>query len=56
MLDKIKSSYYINNLFSFINDKTKLNLIKYNKNIQKDLDIGLINYIYFTKKYIIYYI
>ena len=54
MLDKIKSSYYINNLFSFINDKTKLNLIKYNKNIQNKIDININNFKIFSGRIIIY--
>ena len=41
-------------LFSFLDEKTKLKLIKYNKNLQKKLDINLINYKLFSGRYIIY--
>ena len=50
----IKSSYLITFLFSYITEKQKLKLIKYNINLQKTLDITLFNYKYFTGKYIIY--
>ena len=50
----IKSSYLIKFLFSYITEKQKLKLIKYNINLQKTLDITLFNYKYFTGKYIIY--
>ena len=54
MFENIKSLYFIKNLFSHINDGIKLGLIKYNKKIQNNLDIGLINYKLFSAKYIIY--
>ena len=54
MEEKLKNTFFLKKLFFSLNERRKLKLIKYNKNIQKDLDIGLINYIYFTKKYIIY--
>ena len=37
--------------FSFINDKTKLNLIKYNKNIQNKIDININDYKEFSEIY-----
>jgi len=54
MLDNIKSSYSLKYLFSFLNEKTKLKLIKYNQKLQKILDINLINYKLFSGRYIIY--
>ena len=35
-------------------EKPKLQIVKYNKTLQKNLDIGIINYKYFSWKYIIY--
>ena len=54
MLKKIKSIYFIKRLFTFVDEKDKLNTIKYNKYIQNILDISLINYKNFSGKYIIY--
>ena len=54
MLENIKSIYFIKMVFSKIDEKQKLNLIKYNKSLQNILSINLINYIFFSGKYIIY--
>ena len=54
MLKDIKSSYFINILFSFIDEGQKLKLIKYNKSLQKILNISITNYIFFSERYIIY--
>ena len=54
MLENIKSRYILKNLFSFLNENKKLKLIKYNKNLQKTLNINLITYMLFTHGYIIY--
>ena len=55
MLQNIKSLYYFNKkLFSLIEEGKKLELIKYNKNLQKNLNINLTNYRYFSGRYIIY--
>ena len=53
MLDNIKSSYYPRIIFSFVDERIKLILIKYNKKLQNQIDISLINYINFSRKYII---
>ena len=53
MLENIKSRYFIKIIYSFLDEKAKLKIVKCNKNIQKILDIQLINYIVFTQKYII---
>ena len=54
MLEIIKSSFFKIFLFDYINEGTKLKLIKYNKNMQKELNINLINYMRFSERYIIY--
>ena len=54
MLENVKSSYFSKIVFSFIREKQKLKLVKRNKNLQKKLDISIINYINFKAKYIIY--
>ena len=54
MLKDIKSSYFIKIIFSYIDECRKLKLIKYNKIMQKIIDINIINYRYFSGRYIIY--
>ena len=54
MLKNIKSSYFIRIIFSFMDEKQKLKLIKYNKSLQENMNISLINYKNFGGKYIIY--
>ena len=54
MLANIKSSYFIKIIFSFLDEKTKLKLIKYNKCLQKNININLINYKILSGRYIIY--
>ena len=54
MLKDIKSSYFIQMIFVYINEKQKLKLIKYNKHLQKTLNLSIIDYKLFTGKYIIY--
>ena len=54
MLKNIKSEYFIQKLFSLVKEYKKLKLIKYNKSIQKNINISIINYIHFKGKYIIY--
>ena len=53
MLDNIKSSYFSKIIFSFIDEKIKLKILKYNKKMQNNIGINLINYKFFSKKYII---
>ena len=48
MLKSIKSSYIIKIVLSFIKEKHKLKLVKYNKSLQNKIDISIINYIYFS--------
>ena len=50
----IKSKYIIIFILSYLNEKTKLEIIKYNKKIQNILDITLTNYKFWSTSYIIY--
>ena len=54
MLKNIKSSYFNSLIFSYIDEKQKLKLIKLNKCLQKNLNISITNYMYLSDKYIIY--
>ena len=54
MLKNVKSFYFLKIIFSFIDEKQKLELIKYNKSLQEHLNINLINYKFFSGKYIEY--
>ena len=54
MLDNINSMYIIKFLLSFMEDGVKLNLIRYNKSLQNKIDINLMNYKRFARKYLIY--
>ena len=53
MLQNIKSSYFIKLVYTFVEEAQKLKLIKYNKSLQKNLDISIINYKFFSGRYII---
>ena len=52
MVEYIRSKYLKKILLSSLNEKTKLDLIKYNKNMKNKLDITLKHYKYHSKKYI----
>ena len=54
MLKNIKSIYFIQRIFSHVDEGRKLKLIKYNISLQKNMNISLINYKHFTGKYLIY--
>ena len=54
MLKNIKSFFIIKTLFSFIKDKIKLDLIKYNKEFQNKFLLDILYYRNFSGKYIIY--
>ena len=53
MSGNIKSSFIMKKIFSLVHDNILLELIKYNKNIQKVLNIDIINYKIFSRKSII---
>ena len=54
MWQNIKSSYFIKLIYTFVEEIQKLKLVRYNKSIQKNLDISIINYKFFSGRYIIY--
>ena len=54
MLEFIKSIYFYKIIFSFINEESKLKIVKHNKNLQHKIDINIINYELFSKRYIEY--
>ena len=54
MLENVKSQYFVKLLFTFLLHKRKLRIVRYNKQLQKKLDINLIFYKNMTNKYIIY--
>ena len=54
MLENSKSIYFIKKLFTFVDEKTKLDIIKYNKNMQNIMNINLTNYKFYSQKYIIF--
>ena len=54
MVENIISVYFQKILLSSLNEKTKLDLIKYNKHFQNLMNIKLINYKLYKGKYIVY--
>ena len=44
MLGNIKSAFILKKLFNNINDKIKLELIKYNKSVQERINLNLMNF------------
>ena len=54
MLKNICSSFFMKFLISFLNEKRKLDLFKYNKDFQAKFDINLINYREYSGKYRIF--
>ena len=54
MLTSTKSEYFIKLLFSYVDEKQKLNIVKFNKSLQNIINITIANYKYFTGRYIIY--
>ena len=54
MLENVKSVYFLKIIFSFVEDRQKLKIIKYNKSVQNKIDINLVNYKFLSGKYIIY--
>jgi len=47
----IKSPYIITNIFSFLNEKQKLNMIIYNNKLQKIFSVDIRDYKKISKKY-----
>ena len=54
MLENIKSIYFIQKIFSYLDVHTKLGLIKYNKTLQNKIGINITDYEINSKIYIIY--
>ena len=54
MLEKINTFYFIRLIFLHLYEEVKLDIIKYNKSLQKKFDISLINYKIFSNNYIEY--
>ena len=54
MLKKIKSTFFVKNLFRHIDDEITFRLVKFNKTLQKLININLNNYRLFSGRYIIY--
>ena len=50
-LKNLKNDYFIEKLFEFIPRRRSLKTIKYNKSIQKRLDISINDYKYFSEQY-----
>ena len=53
MLKNIKSEFFIELLFSFIDEGIKLKSVRYNKALQKAININIINYKLFKGTYIV---
>ena len=53
-MKKIKSFYFIKKIYSFLEERRKLDLIKYNKKIQNSMNISLINYKFLSGKYVVF--
>ena len=51
MLNNLKSDYFMRKLFEYMSKKKSLKTIKYNKNIQKRMDININNYKDYSEKY-----
>ena len=51
MLNNLKSDYFIRKLFEYMSKKKSLETIKYNKNIQKRMDININHYKDYSEKY-----
>ena len=54
MLKNILSEYFIKKFFLNVNEKLKLEIMKYNKNLQRLNDISLKNYRRFSDNYIFF--
>ena len=50
-LENIKSSYILKDIFSYLNKKQKLNLIIYNKQLQKIIGVDIEDYKEASGKY-----
>ena len=53
MIKNIKSIYFLDFVFTYLKEKVKLNITKYNKILQKSINMKLINYKLVSGKYIL---
>ena len=49
-IKNIQSNVIYKKIFSYVNEKQKLRLIKYNKNLKNKINITLINYKFYREK------
>ena len=54
MLQNIKASYFIKIVFSFLNYRRQLNLIKYNKHLQNNMNIQIIDFMRLSGRCVVY--
>ena len=54
MLEKIKSTYFLIELFSYLTFEKKLKIIKYNKRYQSNFNLNIIDYRLISGRYIKY--
>ena len=50
-LKNLKSDYFIQKFFDYMLERKRLDIIKYNKNIQKRINIDINNYKEYSEKY-----
>ena len=53
-MKNIKSYFIIKTLFVYVEEIRKWKIIKYNKRLQRNININIINYKFYSEKYIIY--
>ena len=51
ILKKLRSDYFIQKLFNYLHKRKSLETIKYNKNIQKRMNININDYKEYSEKY-----
>ena len=54
MVENIKSNFFMRDLFSLVEDGKQLQLVKYNKSLQKILNLNIMNFRVFSGKYTVY--
>ena len=50
MVDKIRNSYFLRELFNIIDERKALKILKYNKKLQKRLKLSIKDYIKFNNR------
>ena len=51
MLKNIKSTYIFKYIFQYLDEKLKLKTLKYNKSLQKSINISIIHFKFFSQRY-----